>query len=239
MKRVMFIADDFGQNRRVNAAILRAHCDGALQGASLMPGQPGTDEAVDMALDTPSLRVGWHLHLCDSIPLTATSWPWGESPAWAGWRIAISRRDRQLIRREIRAQWEAFTATGLECAFVNTHHHLHVHPFVRGELARVLPPDFAGWRRSGRVCFFGGSPRLEHLALWLAGAFTHVRLAGGAAADTLWGVDRLFAMRAEEVRRTAAALPDGRHEFIFHPRGTQGDADFEALLHLRHAEVPE
>lgn len=236
MKRLLFIADDFGMDASVNAAIVRACREGALHGASLMLGQPGTDEAVELARATPSLLVGWHLHVCDSRPLTCERWPWGASAARAGGMLGVSRDARALVRREVEAQWEAFRAAGLDCAFVNAHHHLHVHPFVRREMLRVLPADFAGWLRAGSVRFFGGWVQPTHAVLRIAAMFVRARGPNGAplkATDTLWGVDRLFSMRAEEIRRAAASLSEGLHEFVFHPRRTEGDADFDALMALR------
>ena len=170
-----------------------------------MLGQPATADAVALAKQTPSLQVGWHLHLSDSQPVTVPAWPWGKSHWRAGFAIALSP---ELMRREVTAQWEEFKATGLCCAFVNSHHHLHVHPFVFAELMKVLPADFDGWIRRGWPCRFRRS-------------------------DTLWGVHRTFRMDAGEVRAAMAKLPAGLHEFLFHPRNTEHDADFQALMELK------
>ncbi len=204
-REILFIADDFGLSREANAAIVRAHREGALHGASLMMGQPATDDAVQLAKETPTLQVGWHLHLCDSRPVTAPAWPWGRSHWRAGFGIAFSPG---LMRREVRAQWELFRATGLRCAFVNSHHHLHAHPMVFAELLRVLPADFDGWIRRGWPCRFRRS-------------------------DTLWGVHRTHRMDAAEVRAAMAKLPAGLHEFLFHPRAVDRDRDFAALMELK------
>jgi hypothetical protein len=48
----------------------------------------------------------------------------------------------------------------------------------------------------------------------------------------LWGLDRIFRMEAGEVRAAIAALPDGFHEFLFHPR-TRSCPDTLCLLDLR------
>lgn len=204
-REVFFIADDFGISREANAAIVRAHREGALHGASLMMGQPATDAAVKLAKDTPTLQVGWHLHLSDSVPVTCAAWPWGKSHWRAGFAIAISPA---LMRREVAAQWEQFRATGLPCAFVNSHHHLHAHPSVFAELMKVLPADFDGWVRRGWPC------RLRR-------------------SDSLWGVHRTYRMNAGEVRAAMEKLPAGLHEFLFHPRNIAHDADFEALMELK------
>src|ERR1700690_3267244 len=75
-REVFFIADDFGMSPEVNRAIIHAHRHGVLHGASLMMGQPATEDAVRLARDNPSLQVGWHLHLCDSQPITCSAWSW-------------------------------------------------------------------------------------------------------------------------------------------------------------------
>jgi len=234
MKRVAFIADDFGVSDTVNRAILRGHREGALNGASLMTGQPGTAHAAALARDNPTLQIGWHLHLCDSRPVTRPSWPWGCSPLRAGLALATAA-NRRFVADELAAQWELFRNTGLSCEFVNAHHHLHVHRVVLRELRRILPPDFAGWIRGFGVRRFGGAmswgTRLTRLAApWIHGK---VARSGFRHSETLWGLDRLFSMQAGEVRAALEGLPEGLHEFIFHPRACEGDADIEALIQLR------
>ncbi|MBV9464324.1 MAG: ChbG/HpnK family deacetylase [Verrucomicrobiae bacterium] len=233
MVELCFTADDLGMNRRVNEAILKAHRSGALTAASLMMGQPGTEHAIELARATPTLKVGWHLHLCDSRPLTAADWPWGRSARTAGWRLTAGS-SWDLVSREIDRQWEAYQATGLRCDFVNTHHHLHFHPRVYGKLLRALEGRFSGWLRMGRACFF-----LENSRSKRAGAASgwvrawRARSSPYRLSDTLWGLDRLFAMRTSEIRRVVAQLPAGLHEFMFHPRGADTDRDLETLLELR------
>ncbi|MCE0483894.1 MAG: ChbG/HpnK family deacetylase [Methylacidiphilales bacterium] len=218
-KRIVFVADDFGMSPEINAAIVHTHVSGALSAAALMMGQSATAEAVAMAHQHQGLQTGWHLHLNDSFPTTESQWPWGKSPARAGLSISLSSRSREIVRREIARQWELFQATGLRCDFVNSHHHLHAHPFVHSILAETLGPDFKGWIRYGRVRFF--SPALRFLTSGpVVGACFHraQKLSTWESPDTLWGLDRLFAMKAAEVRHVISQLPPGFHEFLFHPR---------------------
>jgi hypothetical protein len=260
MQPVLFIADDFGLNEAVNLAILQAHQHGALTGASLMLGQAGTAHAVALARAHPTLQIGWHLHLCDSRPVTCARWPWGDTPLRAGFLLGATAAHRRFVAAEIAAQWQLFQATGLRLEFVNAHHHLHVHPIVLRALRRTLPAAFDGWVRGFGVRGFGspsstGAPvcnRLGGLApkrpvtnrrstsfaallAQLAGPLARRALArsGFRTSQTLWGLDRLFAMQAREVRAAMAKLPAGLHEFVFHPRGGAGDADLAALLELR------
>ena len=231
MHGAVFIADDFGISEPVNLAIIRAHREGSLYGASLMLGQPGTAHAVQLANENPSLRIGWHLHLCDSTPTTCSAWPWGNSSMRAGTAIGWHLPSRQLAWREVHRQWEQFELTGLPCDFVNSHHHLHVHPRVLRLLDAVIPSNFSGWLRGFELRWFGrpGPERwIRPLACrWLR---QWERL---PKSETLWGLDRLHRMDAREVRSAVSRLPGGRHEFVFHPRGTPHDADTIALLALK------
>jgi len=236
-RRIVYIADDFGVDHRVNEAILLAHTRGVLTGAGLMMGQASTAEAVEIARDHPGLELGWHLHLTDSRPCTLDSWPWAASPAGMGFTIAFSPAARRAVRSEIEAQWRAFVATGLGCRFVSAHHHLHIHPFVRRELERILPPEFDGWIRWGRPRFFSRSgAALGYGAIDLALQRPFRSAPGYRRSTTLWGIDRLYAMNAAEITSVLPGLGDGLHEFMFHPRKTSGDQDTECLLEL--AESP-
>jgi len=233
-REVFFIADDFGMDTEVNRAIVHAHRRGVLHGASLMVGQPGTEDAIHLAHDNPRLRVGWHLHLDTSQPVTCAAWPWGNSYRRAGWAIGLSQCARQLMRDEVKAQWEKLQATGLPCAFVNSHHHLHAHPFVYNALLDLLPGTFDGWLRLGNPRFF--SPSLD--ALWMRPADwlwmeRRRRRCPHRCSDTLWGLGRTYRMQAREVADAARQLGPGLHEFFFHPRSTDNDADTRCLLELK------
>ena len=230
-KEVIFVADDFGMSREINDAIVHAHASGELTAATLMMAQPGTEEAVELARRNPTLQIGWHLHLCDSQPATIARWPWSDSPARAGFAIGLSPRAGQLMRDEVARQWELFCATGLECRFLNSHHHLHAHPMVYRALLDVVGPQFRGWIRLGRPRAFG-----DHSAslLWSALSAVYLerrrKLSRWRSTDTLWGVRSR--LNARDVRATITALPDGFHEFLFHPR-TRSCPDTLCLVQLK------
>ncbi len=240
MRPLHFIADDFGLSSEVNAAILRAHREGALTGASLMAGQPGTAEALDLARATPSLDVGWHLHLCDSRPLTLPDWPWGDSPALAGFCLVTSRFPRAKLRRELAAQWEVFRESGQRCAFINSHHHLHLHPLVLGVVREVVDRDFDGWLRGPEYRLFRPTnltARVTRLAGRLLAGTLRNRWPVARSAE-IWGVDRLHSMNAAEIANIVTGPGTGPREFIFHPRAMAGDADLTCLLQLRGSFPP-
>jgi hypothetical protein len=237
-KTIIFTADDLGLDEKTNLAIERAHRDGALTAASLMLGQPGSAHALEVIHRNPALQIGWHFHACDSRPLTCEWWPWGNSPARAGIIVAISPKARTLIRQELSAQWEQFKATGVPCQFINGHHHIHIHPFIAREMCKLVSSSFTGWVRGFEVRFFGCDERgglgydlLRHgSARWLKVWPTARRT------SSLWGLDRTFNMKADEVASVLPTVGNGFHEFMFHPR-MENDADQRALLELKQLHV--
>jgi predicted glycoside hydrolase/deacetylase ChbG (UPF0249 family) len=234
-KEVIFVADDFGMSAPINDSILHAHHSGQLTAASLMMAQPATEAAVALARACPTLQIGWHLHLNDSQPATADAWPWGASPAAAGLAIGLSARAHARMRREVAAQWQLFQATGIECRFINSHHHLHAHPFVYRALLETVGPEFSGWIRLGQPRWFGQRPSpLLWRALDSCLLSPRRRASHWRATDTLWGIDRVFQMDASEVRATLPSLPDGFHEFLFHPR-SRSCPDTLCLLQLKES----
>jgi hypothetical protein len=221
-----------------------------------MMGQPGTAAAVARARERPTLAIGWHVHLADSRPCTLDTWPWGRTPARAGFALGMSRRMRRLARAEIEAQWRAFQETGLPCRFVSGHHHLHVHPFVRMALVETLRGSFTGWVRWGAPRFFETAPEARESAgpgfaaakrpsaslrfqSALQRVFQGPRHWPFATSTSLWGLDRIEAMNAREIGAVLPSLGEGLHEFMFHPRRIDGDADTRCLIELRTANARE
>lgn len=234
-RKIVFIADDFGLNNKVNEAIVYSHQNGVLNGTALMLGQPGTEEAVKLAYENPQLEIGWHLHVVDSQPLTCAEWPW-RTPAAAGFAIGFSRRARTLVRTEIELQWDAFLKTGLDCSFVNGHHHLCIHPFVRKTLEATIGDKFNGWLRWATPQFFGANKISYHILDKLLQAPHRSRLPYELS-NTLWGIDRSFSMNAKEVAAVIPTLGNGLHEFMFHPRQIESDNDTQCLLELKNKKI--
>ena len=233
-----FTADDFGRDSATNCAILHAYRQGALHGASLMMGQAGTNEAVAMARDNPGLLVGLHWHFNDSDPLTVEEWPWGATPLAAGWAIGLQKRARDLAANEARAQCEGFAATGLKAAFVNSHHHMQIHPCMWPRLWPLAAEMSGSWLRLGRPHFFKKTAQWMMVDAAARCLGSRARKAwAGPKSDGLWGLDRSFKMQPEEVRRAVARGLAGRQEFLFHPRDVE-DQDTRCLVALRDLRNP-
>src|SRR5262245_58455693 len=138
--------DDFGYSEAVNRAIIRAHREGVLTSASLMVNEAAFDQAVELARENPSLAIGLHLVLVlgrstlphSEIPhITDQESNFTNSSFRAGVQYYFSAAARRELRREMRAQFQRFVATGLPFSHVDGHTHLHQHPVIFDELIRL------------------------------------------------------------------------------------------------------
>ena len=237
MRRVIITADDFGLAVPVNEAVEIAHRDGVLGGASLMVAADGAADAIARARRLPTLRVGLHLVVVDGRPALPPSAIPGLVDAAGRLRADILRTSlriffrpaaRRQLRAEVRAQFEAFRATGLPLDHVNAHHHMHLHPTVLSAILAMarefgvravrLPrePLRAARRRSPSQRLFTLA-RSAFLAPWLALMRWRLRRAGIQCNEYVLGLSDDGAMGENTVLRLAEALPDGVTEFYFHP----------------------
>ncbi|MGH9851192.1 MAG: hopanoid biosynthesis-associated protein HpnK [Blastocatellia bacterium] len=138
--------DDFGYSEAVNRAVIQAHHEGVLTSASLMVNERAADQAVELAKQNPGLAVGLHLVLAlgraalphSEIPhITDSTGNFTNSSFRAGVQYYFGQVARRELRREIRAQFERFVATGLPFSHVDGHTHLHQHPVVFDELIKL------------------------------------------------------------------------------------------------------
>jgi chitin disaccharide deacetylase len=138
--------DDFGYSEAVNRAIVLAHREGVLTSCSLMVNERAAPHAVELARSNPSLAVGLHLALVQGraalphaeIPhITDPNGNFTTSPFRAGVHYYFSPAARRELRREMRAQFERFTSTGLRFSHVDGHAHLHQHPVIFDELIKL------------------------------------------------------------------------------------------------------
>jgi hopanoid biosynthesis associated protein HpnK len=138
--------DDFGYSEAVNRAIVLAHREGVLTSCSLMVNERAASHAVELARSNPGLAVGLHLVLVlgraslphNEIPhITDANGDFTTSPFRAGIHYYFSPTARRETRREMRAQFERFAATGLRFSHVDGHAHLHQHPVIFDELIKL------------------------------------------------------------------------------------------------------
>jgi len=237
---LIITADDFGLDVRVNEGVERAHRDGVLSAASLMVAAPAAQDAVERARRLPALRVGLHLVLVDGasmlpaaeIPLlTDAHGRFGTAMVRDSVRYFFSMRARRQLAREIRAQFEAFAATGLPLDHVNTHKHFHLHPTLLGMILEI-GREFGV--RAMRLPRESAPP--WGLRPWLALVRRRLRRAGIAHNDYVVGIAQTGRFDEDALLDALATLPDGVGELYFHP-ATAGDAPLTPSMHdYRHTD---
>ncbi len=252
MRRLIVTADDFGRDVAINEAVEAASCDGILSGASLMVAAPAAADAVARAHRLPGLRVGLHLVLSDGRPvlppgavrgLVGADGRFDDNQIRAGLRYFFVPGVRRRLAAEIRAQFEAFRATGLALDHVNAHQHMHLHPTVARLIVEIgrsyglsavrLPAEpVAVLRRA-----FPGEP---HRAPVYRPAVTALRRrlrgAGLASNDQVFGIAWSGAMVEERVLGLLPHLPPGVSEIYCHPATRQTPALAAAMPGYRNSE---
>jgi chitin disaccharide deacetylase len=237
MKRLILTGDDFGLAVPVNEAIVEAHQSGTITTASLMVAGDAVADAVERAKRTPTLKVGLHLVLVEGRPvLDPASIPrlvtrQGEfltNLPLAGVRFFFRPCARRQLKAEIRAQFEAFRATGLELDHVNTHNHMHFHPTVLSMILSIgrdfglkairLPNEPPiGAIEHGRADRMSRSAMRLFLSPWLSLMSARIRRAGLNANDFVFGFDDSGAMSDVTAAQILRHLPEGTTEMYFHP----------------------
>jgi hopanoid biosynthesis associated protein HpnK len=238
---LIITADDFGLHASVNRAVERAHREGVLSAASLMVAGPAAGDALARARACPGLRVGLHLVLADgkstlpqrAIPdLVGPGGRFGERMARDGLRFFCLPRVRRQLALEIRAQFEAFAATGLPLDHVNAHKHFHLHPTVL-TLLLDIGRDF-GLSAVRLPRERGAAPWLRP---WLGLLRARLDAAGVRHNDEVAGISQ--SGRFHEAALLAALhepLPDGIREIYLHPALESGAAIAPSMAGYRHAD---
>jgi len=232
-------ADDFGLHPTVNEAVEMAHRNGVLTAASLMVGAPAAADAVARARRLPRLRVGLHLVLADGmatlprarIPdLVDASGRFGDCMVKDGFRFCFQPGVRRQLEEEIRAQFEAYAATGLTLDHVNAHKHFHLHPTVLSLILRI-GRDYG--LRAMRLPAEADAPAL--LRPWLRLLARRLDAAGIAHNDTVVGLAHSGRMNERVMLAALRQLPRGVTEIYLHPATVSGGVT-AAMADYRHAD---
>ncbi len=151
MAQLIVNADDFGLTPGVNRAVAELHRASVLTSASLMARALATDDAIQIALATPSLGVGCHVVLVDGEPvLRSAAIPHLVGPrtgslhsSLAGFlaRLFFKPGSRAAMVREIEAEAAAQIAwlqnRGVRLSHIDTHKHVHMFPAVLRPVLRA------------------------------------------------------------------------------------------------------
>ena len=148
--QLMVNADDFGQSDETLEATIECFEAGALTSASVMPGMPATERAVEFARTHPELAFGVHLTLCAEPLWQPLSDP-GLVPSLVRpdgtllstrevrMKAMLGRLPADELEREIETQIRAVSDAGVPVTHIDSHRHLHKLAPVRKALERVLP----------------------------------------------------------------------------------------------------
>jgi chitin disaccharide deacetylase len=199
-----------------------------------MVGAPATVKAVELARRLPRLAVGLHLALVDAEPVLPPSTVpdlidkrgrFRSNMALSGAAMFFLPHVRRQMRAEIRAQFEAFRATGLKLDHVNAHKHFHLHPSILSaviELAKEFGAPAVRAPVEPRVVLAQvetTGPPLSALAQAPLARVQCARLrrAGIGAPDQVFGLAWSGAMTQSRLQGLIAHLPKGVTEIYTHP----------------------
>ena len=154
-KYVIFAADDLGSSSSVNRAVIEAHDRGIVTAASMMAGGDAFQEAAQGVLERGELSLGLHVTLCDgrsvlphvSIPdLVDSNGFFFKGPAMT-WLSFDRKRVISQVEMEVEAQFCRLEAAGIQPAYIDSHHHLHMHPRVFEVVCRLASQRGVSWIR--------------------------------------------------------------------------------------------
>jgi len=252
-RHLIVTADDFGLDPAINEAVERAYGEGVLTAASLMVGQPAARDAIERTRRMPGLRVGLHLTLTGARPLLPpqrvpdlvdSSGRLPSDLAAFGWRLAASAAVRRQAEQEMRAQFEAYAATGLALDHANAHQHYHMHPFVLDRML-AIGRDFG--LRAVRVPFeplwlaravpasavHAGRPAALGWAIGTGWMRRRIRRAGLVCNDYLFGLRCTGCLDASALCRAMDELRPGVVELYLHPATRNGPPELAAGVGAR------
>ncbi len=263
--------DDFGLSVPVNEAVEQAHQKGILTSASLMVAAPKVDDAVARAKQLPTLNIGLHLVLSNGRScLSASNIPdlvnadseFSNKLVSSGIKMFFNANVKQQLKDEIRAQFEAFKATGLRLDHVNTHNHMHLHPVIFDaimEIGKDYGMDAVRVPEEKPLKSLIDTPKekITRLATWLLlKPFTY-RMKKQLAENNikfntnLFGLHHTGHMNLNTLVRILPNLENGLSEIYLHPatgswdavdpaaKDYEFEAEYKALVHPRIKRIVE
>jgi predicted glycoside hydrolase/deacetylase ChbG (UPF0249 family) len=213
---IILNADDFGGREENTRATIDAFEHGALTSATIFPGMPATQIAIEYAKANPRFSFGVHLTfsteeverpLADPAQIPALLGPDGHFlPIRTMRRRALARRlPINQLAREIEAQIAFVRDHGVAVSHVDSHRHVHKVGLLQTALRRVLPRF--GITRVRNVQDVYLSPPLTSATYWLGPLWRrgltkrfattdHFYMATVATRERPWDVPLLERMRS-------------------------------------------
>ena len=245
MPRLIVNADDFGLTAGVNRAIIELHRAGVVTSATLMVRAPATDDAIQIALATPTLGVGCHIVLVGGTPvLPPQQVPSLVESSTGHFAVEMTSFIRRLftgrlksaeIEAEVAAQIRFLQSHGLSLTHVDAHKHVHAFP-------QVLRPIL----RAARACGIS-KIRNPFEPLWAirattsAGLLRIAQVCGIRTLQSTWrrilneegfttpdgtlAVAGTGVLDAAMLRRLLDPVPEGTWELVTHPGYNDDDLE--------------
>ena len=236
VRRLIVNADDFGQTRGINRAILELHQAGVLTSASLMPNANATDEAIRIACGMQSLGVGCHIVLTEGasilhpsqIPsLLNTSGHFIPSLRVFLRRLFVGKIPAAEIESEATAQIRHLQSRGVHVDHIDTHRHIHMFPNVLRPILRaaracgvhsVRRPFEPEWAvRAIAKSSFVRSAQVNLLRRLESAWRVVLAEEGFATTDGTLGIAATGALNSANLRGLLQSLPAGTWELVTHP----------------------
>jgi predicted glycoside hydrolase/deacetylase ChbG (UPF0249 family) len=174
ISKLIINADDFGLTKGVNRGIIECHEAGVVTSTTLMVQGAAAEEAATLAAQIPGLGIGLHLNLTAGLPVLSA----GQVPSLVN-RNGVFPGKGQMLRRlttgrvrtrdllaEIEAQIARCRVLGVEPTHVDSHHHIHAHPYLRVVLRRACRS--AGIEKMRNYKTLSCSTSFAAMALWSA-----------------------------------------------------------------------
>jgi chitin disaccharide deacetylase len=245
VRRLIVNADDFGLTLGVNRAVMQLHLKGILTSATLMARAPATEDAVALALKTPTLGVGCHIVLVDGEPLlpareipTLIDQTTGRfHPSLGAFlrRLLLGRIRSAEIEAEAAAQIELLQSRGVRLTHIDTHKHTHMFraalsPLLRaaraagiGAVRNPFEPDWSCRATAGAALV--RRIQVDLLRLLEPASQRIVAEEGFATTNGALGMLATGTLNATNLTSLLRSIPPGTWELVTHPGYNDSDLD--------------
>jgi len=230
-----------------------------------MVSAPAVDDAVNRSKSLPNLKVGLHLVLSNGkatlpvseIPaLVNDEGEFSSNQVSSGIKMFFNAAAKYQLEKEIRAQFEAFKATGLKLDHVNAHNHMHLHPTVFSLLLTIgseygLTAIRIPNEPPLESIIEDGKDKLKRYAQWLffkpfvSSMKKQCDVRNINYNNTIYGLNDSGHMNIDKLIRILPHIEDGVTEIYTHPATERWDdidpaasdyefeAEYKALIHAR------
>jgi chitin disaccharide deacetylase len=224
-------ADDVGLHEGMNAGAVTAHHHGIVTACSVVANGRALMHAVELLKDCPRLSAGAHLTLVEEKPLSSEAEVrslvgsdgrfHSDFRAFAA-RYALGRIRISEVERELRAQIDLLTGSGLGLTHLNGHQHLHVLPRIFDLVLRLADEYGIGYVRIPTASVPAGTAWSRSVSMRVLSGFGENaarRSKRGSRARTV-GIPGAGHMSASGLVALIEELDGGDVELVSHP-GTE------------------